>query len=107
MSRRPAAGSADQRARPRHPYVDAVAPAGVRPVWADRVSGWDPDPIFDPARSASWPGEADLVHLHFGFDQLTPEGVRRWLAELADAELPLVFTVHDLRNPHHLDPGPA
>ena len=89
-----------------HPYVDAVGPAGVRPVWADRVSGWDPDPIFDPGVVRELAGGADLVHLHFGFDQLTPEGVRRWLAELAAADLPLVFTGHDLRNPHHLDPGP-
>ena len=88
-----------------HPYVAAVAPAGVRPAWADRVSGWDPDPIFDPGAVRELAGEADLVHLHFGFDQLTPEGVRRWLAELTAAELPLVFTVHDLRNPHHLDPA--
>jgi hypothetical protein len=88
-----------------HPYVAAVAPAGVRPVWADRVSGWDPDPIFDPGAVRGLAGETDLVHLHFGFDQLTPEGVRRWLAELTLAELPLVFTVHDLRNPHHLDPA--
>jgi hypothetical protein len=88
-----------------HPYVAAVAPVGVRPVWADRVTGWDPDPIFDPGAVRELAGEADLVHLHFGFDQLTTEGARRWLAELAAADLPLVFTVHDLRNPHHLDPG--
>ena len=88
-----------------HPYVAAVAPAGVRPVWADRVSGWDPDPIFDPGAVRELAGEADLIHLHFGFDQLTPQGVRRWLTELTAAELPLVFTVHDLRNPHHLDPA--
>ena len=88
-----------------HPYVDAVGPAGVRPVWADRVSGWEPDPIFDPGAVRELAGVADLVHLHFGFDQLTPEGVRRWLAELAAADLPLVFTGHDLRNPHHLDPA--
>ncbi len=91
---------------PRHPYVDAVAPAGVRQVWAGRVSGWDPDPIFEPGAVRDLVGEADLVHLHFGFDHLTPAGVRRWLVELRTTGLPLVLTLHDLRNPHHLDPVP-
>ena len=91
-----------------HPYVDAVAPAGVRPVWADRVSGWDPDPIFDPGAVRELAGEADLVHLHFGFDQLDrPRAYAAGWPSWPRAELPLVFTVHDLRNPHHLDPGRA
>jgi len=91
---------------PRHPYVEAVAPAGARQVWSGRVSGWDPDPIFEPGAVRDLAGEADLVHLHFGFDHLTRAGLRRWLAELRTTRLPLVLTLHDLRNPHHLDPAP-
>ena len=70
-------------------------------MWPDRLTGWDPDPLFTPGMPGRVAGEADLVHLHFGFDHLGPVEVRRWLAELAEAELPLVLTVHDLRNPHH------
>jgi len=43
----------------------------------------------------------DVMHVHFGFDALSPEE----LQDVADAldchDKPLVLTVHDLRNPHH------
>lgn len=84
----------------RHPYVDAVRPVGVRRVRAGRPP-WDQDPVFDPDVVAALAREADLVHLHFGFDHLDPDAARRWTAALAAAGLPLVLTVHDLRNPHH------
>lgn len=76
----------------------------------------DPDPD-DPSQVAGdrwWPPVAldptwvrgrrfDVLHLHFGYDERTPEQ----LAELCDAldadRKPLVLTVHDLRNPHHED----
>lgn len=85
----------------RHPYVDAVRPAGVRRVRPDRPP-WAADPVFDPDVVAGLAREADVVHLHFGFDHLDPDAARRWTAALAAAGLPLVLTVHDLRNPHHL-----
>jgi hypothetical protein len=90
---------------PRHPYVDAVTPSGLRRVWPDRVAGWVPDPMFSPGMPRRLSDQADLVHLHFGFDHLGPVEIRRWLAELDQAELPLVLTVHDLRNPHHGTPN--
>lgn len=86
---------------PRHPYVDAVLPASSVAVRPGRVVGWEPDPFFDPAVVAAWADEADVVHLHFGYDHLDVAGVRTWLAALDAAALPLVLTVHDLRNPHH------
>lgn len=63
---------------------------------------WQADPVFDPRVVAGLAREADLVHLHFGFDHLGVEDAERWTAALAAAGLPLVLTVHDLRNPHHL-----
>ncbi len=87
----------------RHEYVTAVRPADVHPVRPDRVRGWDPDPFLRPENVVAWAPEVDVVHLHFGFDHLDRAAVRRWLDALAEARLPLVFTVHDLRNPHHLD----
>ncbi|MEO7059402.1 MAG: hypothetical protein ABI083_06775 [Lapillicoccus sp.] len=85
----------------RHPYVDAVRPAAVLPIWSNRTRGWEPDPFLRPEVVAAHAPEIDLVHLHFGFDDLDRPGVRRWLAALDAAGLPLVFTAHDLRNPHH------
>jgi hypothetical protein len=43
----------------------------------------------------------DLVHLHFGFDSHTPEELAELVEAVHDRGRPLVFTVHDLRNPHH------
>ena len=84
----------------RHPYVDAVRPDGVRPVWPDRPP-WDADPVFSPPVVTELAGLADVVHLHFGFDHLDADAAQRWVDALAAAGLPLVLTVHDLRNPHH------
>jgi hypothetical protein len=88
----------------RHPYVDAVRPVGVEAVRSDRVSGFELDPAFAPGAITALAPEIDLVHVHFGFDQLTPGEMRAWTAELRAAGLPLVVTVHDLRNPHHVTP---
>ena len=42
----------------------------------------------------------DVVHLHFGFDSRSPEELAAFVARGPGA-LAFVFTVHDLRNPHH------
>lgn len=84
-----------------HPYVAAVAPDDAVAVRPERVRGWEPDPFFDPAVVAAWAAEVDVVHLHFGYDHLDPGAARDWVDALARAGLPLVLTVHDLRNPHH------
>lgn len=86
---------------PRHPYVDAVRPVGITAVLSDRTRGWEPDPFLRPEVVSDLATGLDLVHLHFGFDDLDADGARRWLRALTAADLPLVFTAHDLRNPHH------
>lgn len=45
----------------------------------------------------------DLAHLHFGFDARSPEDLRAWVQTLGWCGKPLVYTVHDLHNPHHRD----
>lgn len=90
---------------PRHPYVSAVLPEDAVAVRPGRVSGWEPDPFFDLARVAAWAAEIDVVHLHFGYDHLVPAQAQAWVAACDRAGLPLVLTVHDLRNPHHPDRG--
>ena len=95
-----------------HVYVRHLSP----------LSGGGPDRLMDPdpsrpgraAASVWWPpamldpdwaaaAEFDVFHLHFGFDASTPGQLRELVRTLRDRGKPLVFTVHDLRNPHHQD----
>jgi glycosyltransferase involved in cell wall biosynthesis len=76
----------------------------------------DPSPD-DPRRSAQevwWPpvmldpdwiedADFDVFHLQFGFDAWSPERLRDVVAALRRRRKPFVYTVHDLRNPHHED----
>ncbi|MGZ5398526.1 MAG: glycosyltransferase [Nocardioides sp.] len=62
---------------------------------------WWPPPALDPGWVADHHDEFDLVHLHFGFDARTPKQLADWVSELSSHDKPLVYTVHDLRNPHH------
>ncbi len=87
----------------RHPYVDAVHPPTATRVGAGRTVGWEPDPALDPAAVAGWVRDADVVHVHFGYDHLIPTTARTWLTTLRRTGVPFVLTVHDLRNPHHED----
>jgi hypothetical protein len=62
--------------------------------------GWWPPLMLDPEWVESHRGEFDVFHVHFGFDGKSPTELR----ELASAlDVPLVVTIHDLRNPHHGD----
>jgi glycosyltransferase involved in cell wall biosynthesis len=105
------------------PLVIASVPADhvyVRHLSADdetRVRRLpDPDPD-DPRRSAQevwWPpvmldpawiesAEFDVFHLQFGFDAWSPEQLAEVVAAIRRRGKPFVYTVHDLRNPHHED----
>jgi hypothetical protein len=44
------------------------------------------------------------IHIHFGFDAIGPEVLSEVVHELKMHDKPLVYTVHDLRNPHHPEP---
>ncbi|WP_460446248.1 glycosyltransferase [Angustibacter aerolatus] len=87
----------------------------LEPVDGDPVVDRVPDPgslgsgrpaALSPAWVEQHAHEVDLVHLHFGFDALTPAELTAWTGALRRHRLPLVLTVHDLRNPHHREPGP-
>jgi hypothetical protein len=47
--------------------------------------------------------EFDVFHVHFGFDALTEEDMALILERLRRHGKPVVYTVHDLRNPHHAE----
>ncbi len=99
-----------------HVYVRHIDPEqdGTAAVSIARLADPDPD---DPSRSAVsrwWPpvmlhpdwvtehsGEFDVFHIQFGFDARTPAELQELVDALRRAGRPLVYTVHDLRNPHH------
>lgn len=89
-----------------HPYVQHIGP----PTDADEgehshgpAQPWRPSPALDPDWLRDHRHDFDLVHLHFGFEALTIGATHEWLAALASLQCPLVYTVHDLTNPHLLD----
>ena len=63
--------------------------------------GWWPPVMLDPA----WIERADfdVFHLQFGFDAWSTEQLADVVAAIRRKERPFVYTVHDLRNPHHED----
>lgn len=68
------------------------------------VSGqWWPPAML----SASWVREHrrdfDVFHVQFGFDAQHVRCLSELAGALREAGKPLVYTVHDLRNPHHRD----
>jgi len=79
----------------RHPYVDRLAPA-AREVTVDD--------IWDVAAWGSTP--VDIVHVHFGFETLGADGLDAWIAAIRRRGAALVFTLHDVDNPHLQDQGP-
>lgn len=87
-----------------HVYVRRLAhPAVVR---LQDPSGDDHrTPCFlDPAWWASTETLPDLLHVHFGFEYYDPAQLARLVDVLRARRVPLVYTVHDLRNPNHPTP---
>ncbi len=101
-----------------HVYVRHLSPIGDATATDPVRRLPDPDPD-DPRRSAVerwWPpamlqaewvdehaDEFDVFHLQFGFDARTPDELRELTDALRRHRKPFVYTVHDLRNPHHPD----
>lgn len=99
-----------------HVYVRHLAPPQGEPTSVVRLA--DPRPRRAVVGAPWWPprvlerdwvrahaDELDLVHVHFGFDAEEPAALRAWVGTLRALGVPLVVTVHDLRNPHHAEPG--
>jgi hypothetical protein len=66
--------------------------------------GWWPPVMLEPGWVTDHRNEFDVFHVHFGFDALPPDDLRRVVDELERHHKPLIYTVHDLRNPHHAEP---
>lgn len=76
-------------------YVDAVLPDGVLRVGP----GSGPGPWLDPGYLAAHAGDVDVVHLHSGYGHLPEDEVVSWAETVRRTGVPLVHTVHQLRDP--------
>jgi glycosyltransferase involved in cell wall biosynthesis len=80
--------------------------ADVPPADGQKVpGGWWPPAMLDAGWIEANRDAFDIFHVHFGFDAKTPEELRALTSALRSAGIPLVVTIHDLRNPHHPEPG--
>ena len=70
---------------------------------APLVGQWWPPAMLDPEWVQAHAHEFDVFHIHFGFDALAPADLAAVLDALVRCDKPLIYTVHDLRNPHHAD----
>jgi hypothetical protein len=96
-----------------HAYVAHLDPVGgsrgvVRvpdpvPPGADGTERWWPPRWLDPEWLSEHIDRFDVLHLHFGFDAMSVERLEDVVRVLDSADKPLVFTVHDLHNPHFVD----
>ncbi|MFM6851231.1 MAG: glycosyltransferase family 1 protein [Terrabacter sp.] len=66
---------------------------------------WWPPRMLEAGWVDSHADEFDLMHVHFGFDAVSPADLGELVASLRRHGKPLVLTVHDLRNPHHVEPA--
>ncbi|MFD6223986.1 glycosyltransferase family protein [Nocardia asteroides] len=67
--------------------------------------GWWPPVMLDPTWIRRNHHRFDVFHVHFGFDTVSPRTLGDIIGELRSHDKPLVYTVHDLRNPHQPDPA--
>ena len=71
------------------------------PVPGAPAGQWWPSPVLDPG----WLREhvPDVLHVHFGFEHLSPAQLGEVVAAARQVGCPVVVTVHDLQNPHLSD----
>ncbi len=93
-----------------HPYPRRLVESGTEqdgvlaledpPVPGAPADQWWPHPALEPGWVRQNASRVDVVHLHFGFENRSAQELGAWVRELRAARIPLVFTVHDLVNPH-------
>jgi hypothetical protein len=89
-----AEGGTDQVRRLPDPPPDEVDPAPGQ---------WWPPKMLSPAWVRDHRDDFDVMHVQFGFDAQPVQALAALVAELRRWDKGLVYTAHDLRNPHHLD----
>ncbi|WP_380169315.1 hypothetical protein [Jannaschia sp. R86511] len=91
----------DVSVRPAPAVPGATAVPGVPSGPAGRLPrfSWEDGPQWVRAHAA----EFDVLHVHFGFERLSVAELTALVAALAEAGRALVWTAHDLTNPHLVD----
>lgn len=84
---------------PRHAYVDRLHGRTATLVHRDQPWPRLPD-LYDLDWLAAHTGDWDVAHLHFTWEQYPPERLAAVLDVHRAARVPIVWTAHDLRNPH-------
>jgi beta-1,4-mannosyltransferase len=84
---------------PRHPYVDRLEGRAATLVHRDQPWPRLPD-LYDPDWVSVHADGWDLAHWHFTWEQYPEEQVDAVLEAHARAGVPIVWTAHDLDNPH-------
>jgi hypothetical protein len=94
-----------------HVYVRHIGVPGDRVIRLDdpapesaQSDVWWPPRMLDPEWIRENAHAFDIFHLHFGFDAKPLAELTAVVAALRELGKPLVYTVHDLKNPHHADP---
>jgi glycosyltransferase involved in cell wall biosynthesis len=64
---------------------------------------WWPPVMLSPSWVLDHHDEFDVFHIQFGFDAQEASCLSELAQALRSVRKPLVYTVHDLRNPHHAD----
>jgi len=64
---------------------------------------WWPPVMLSPSWVLDHHDEFDVFHIQFGFDAQEASCLSELARALRSVRKPLVYTVHDLRNPHHAD----
>lgn len=68
----------------------------------DPIPGqWWPPAMLSPGWVRAHQDDFDVMHVQFGFDAQEPAFLAAVVEELHRCGKPLIYTVHDLRNPHH------
>jgi hypothetical protein len=62
---------------------------------------WWPPRMLTPGWVREHRADFDVMHVHFGFDAQSAQALAALVAELRRWGKRLVYTAHDLRNPHH------
>ncbi|GAA1801521.1 glycosyltransferase [Nesterenkonia flava] len=75
---------------------------------ADTPTGapWWPPAMLDPewiSADRAPQEDFEIFHVHFGFDAESPQQLQAIVDALDAKNVPLVYTAHDLWNPHHED----
>lgn len=97
-----------------HAYTQAIRPDNATFLPDPNIDGkWWPHPALE----ASWwgadnpgapgfspdPDDVDIVHLHFGYDHLSPQEMSEFITAVHARGKALVATIHDIVNPHFDD----